>query len=123
MLAVDFAVNGSGVTIAKDLEALAGALRVVAAEPDDQLEALETFRIAATQLRDGVRDLVPLDRRLARSGALPERAAALIRELDACFDRMLDAGDAMFTEEALRNAPEWAQARDVARRALRALSQ
>lgn len=101
-----------------DLRLLIDVLEVLAAGPEHQVAALPEFRQAATQLRDGVVDMVRLNEALERRGALPPAAADAVRALDACFDRMMDAGDAMFTAEAVRHAAEWREVRRIARGAL-----
>jgi hypothetical protein len=104
------------------LEHLIAALRALAADPDTQVQQLDAFRQVAGEVRDGVRDMVPVDDQLQRQGQLPDEAASRVRELDACFDRMVAAGEPMFTAEAVRSAPEWTEARQLARRALEALT-
>jgi len=102
----------------RDLALLRDVLELLAAPPARQTEALAAFREAAEQIRDGVVDMVQLHESLMRRGALSPAAAASIHEIDARFDAMIEAGDEMFTVEALESASEWREVRELARRAL-----
>ncbi len=101
-----------------ELALMVDVLELLGAGPERQVAELDAFREVATQLREGVVDMVRLNDSLERRGALPPRVAAAVRRIDARFDAMIDAGESMFTEEAVRNSPEWEEVRRVARGAL-----
>lgn len=99
---------------------LIAALKVVAAEPDEQLALLPELQAIAAQIRQGDVTVELIDETLVRDGVLPAHIGAQIRRIDALFDRLL-ARVAELNAATLAEALEWELMRVEARQVLREL--
>jgi hypothetical protein len=99
---------------------LISALKLVAAEPAQQLAVLAELQAIAAQIRDGEPAPELIDETLVREGVLPAEVGLQIQRIDALFDR-LAARMGELTAATLSEAPEWELMRTAAREALEQL--
>jgi hypothetical protein len=97
------------------------ALRVAAADAEQQAAALGAFRQIASDIRSG-QVVTLLDEQLRRERVLPEAVAERIRRIDELFDAIVEQDDArLFSPQALEGSPLWSELRTAARQALELL--
>ena len=96
------------------------ALRNVAADADAQVNLLETD--ALWHVDEFALDHNNAAHAAIEQGLLTEQQTRAVLALDKLFDQMSGQDHAaLWTEEALRSAPEWVEARTLAAEALRSL--
>ena len=108
--------DGSGF----EFETLRAALQVLAAPALVQLARYPEFVVKADELALDFDDALLLVRH-NRAAEIDSRQAAALAALDELFTRMSGpARPELWTEEAVRSRPEWAEARELASAALAA---
>jgi hypothetical protein len=113
-------------TSSDDVQALGWIRTVVSrlADPaDEQLRYLREAGIEGVvdELALEFDDTLPFVARLEEAGAVPSGTRERFARLNEQLDRLSDAGDAAWTEDALRSDPRWQQVRQAAGQALAAL--
>jgi hypothetical protein len=107
------------VTFSEDerFASLIAALKLVAAEPEEQLAALPELQAIAAQIREGEPAVELIDETLVREGVLPADVGEHIRRIDELFDQLVARVGAL-SSAALSEAPEWGLMRVAARHVL-----
>lgn len=115
------AVNESTLFEDARLGSIIQALQLLAAEPDEQIEALSAFARIAREMEAG-EPVQRVDRELADEGVLPPASFATLERVDTCFEQILQSGDPeIWTERGIRTHPLWQRVRELARQSLEEL--
>jgi hypothetical protein len=114
--------RGGGPTTAMDrlMEALVDAVRLLAAEPQDQIDALPGFVHVPDEIALTYSDAYLAVRPLGGRGSYGQREEGLLDGLDRFLAQMSE-DKSLWTLEALRTCPQWHTLRLLAREALDAL--